>query len=227
MARADGGFLARFPVPKNRLLKLDERSQFRIGVTRGLRPLYLFDRFATRRRRPPHRLSQAHRIPDLRACRRGKIGNRRRVAKLYDQPPCLWPAGDCVFVRRLLAGVAAHQASVRRQRARFCAPRLDRTAETVRSRKSTAEYSRSDRESKSAPTAGGVGKIVARSRKISSRRSRAGFPPYARRVAARDARKRPSSRRLRLAYVCPVCCRSWRRHWAGRASCRGRLPAGR
>ncbi len=36
MARADGGFLARYPVPKNRLAKLDDRSQFRIGVERGL-----------------------------------------------------------------------------------------------------------------------------------------------------------------------------------------------
>jgi len=36
IARADGGFLARFPVPKDRLTKLDERSQFRIGVTSGL-----------------------------------------------------------------------------------------------------------------------------------------------------------------------------------------------
>jgi two-component system NtrC family sensor kinase len=36
MARADGGFLARYPVPKDRLSKLDDRSQFRIGVERGL-----------------------------------------------------------------------------------------------------------------------------------------------------------------------------------------------
>ncbi len=36
MARADGGFLARFPAPKNRLLKLDENSQFQIDVRRGL-----------------------------------------------------------------------------------------------------------------------------------------------------------------------------------------------
>ncbi len=36
LARADGGFLARFPVPKNRLLKLDQHSQFRVGVARGL-----------------------------------------------------------------------------------------------------------------------------------------------------------------------------------------------
>jgi two-component system NtrC family sensor kinase len=36
LARSDGGFLARFPVPKDRLLKLDERSQFRIGIARGL-----------------------------------------------------------------------------------------------------------------------------------------------------------------------------------------------
>ena len=36
MARADGGFLARYPVPKNRLIKLDEHSQFRVGVARGL-----------------------------------------------------------------------------------------------------------------------------------------------------------------------------------------------
>ena len=36
MARADGGFLARYPVAKNRLAKLDDRSQFRIGVERGV-----------------------------------------------------------------------------------------------------------------------------------------------------------------------------------------------
>jgi two-component system NtrC family sensor kinase len=36
MARADGGFLARYPVPKDRLAKLDDRSQFRIGVKRGV-----------------------------------------------------------------------------------------------------------------------------------------------------------------------------------------------
>jgi two-component system, NtrC family, sensor kinase len=36
MARADGGFLARYPAPKDRLTKLDDRSQFRIGVERGL-----------------------------------------------------------------------------------------------------------------------------------------------------------------------------------------------
>ena len=36
LAREDGGFLARFPVPKNRLLKLDENSQFRTGIARGL-----------------------------------------------------------------------------------------------------------------------------------------------------------------------------------------------
>src|SRR5450755_3272858 len=36
LARSDGGFIARFPVPKNRLLKLDERSQFRIGIAHGL-----------------------------------------------------------------------------------------------------------------------------------------------------------------------------------------------
>ena len=36
MAREDGGFLARYPVPKNRRLKLDERSQFRRGIARGL-----------------------------------------------------------------------------------------------------------------------------------------------------------------------------------------------
>jgi two-component system NtrC family sensor kinase len=36
MARADGGFLARYPVPKDRLIKLDEHSQFRVGVARGL-----------------------------------------------------------------------------------------------------------------------------------------------------------------------------------------------
>ncbi|MGA2567190.1 MAG: ATP-binding protein [Pseudolabrys sp.] len=44
MAREDGGFLARFPVPKDRMLKLDERSQFRVGITRGLdRYIYTVD----------------------------------------------------------------------------------------------------------------------------------------------------------------------------------------
>ena len=76
MARADGGFLARFPVPKNRLLKLDEHSQFRIGISERLGPLYLLGRFAARRHRPPHRLPQADRFPGLCARRRGKIGDR-------------------------------------------------------------------------------------------------------------------------------------------------------
>src|SRR5450830_1477998 len=35
MARVDGSFLARFPVPKDRLIKLDEHSQFRTGIARG------------------------------------------------------------------------------------------------------------------------------------------------------------------------------------------------
>ena len=44
MAREDGGFLARFPVPKDRMLKLDEHSQFRVGITRGLdRYIYTVD----------------------------------------------------------------------------------------------------------------------------------------------------------------------------------------
>ncbi len=36
LVRADGGFLARFPAPQNRLSKLDERSEFRAGIARGL-----------------------------------------------------------------------------------------------------------------------------------------------------------------------------------------------
>jgi two-component system, NtrC family, sensor kinase len=36
MARADGGFLARYPVPKNRMIKLDEHSELRQGIARGL-----------------------------------------------------------------------------------------------------------------------------------------------------------------------------------------------
>src|SRR5579872_2079181 len=36
MVRADGSFLARFPVPANRTAKLDDRSAFRSGVARGL-----------------------------------------------------------------------------------------------------------------------------------------------------------------------------------------------
>ncbi len=44
MARADGGFLARFPVPKDRLMKLDERSLFRVGIEHGLeRSIYSVD----------------------------------------------------------------------------------------------------------------------------------------------------------------------------------------
>ena len=36
MARADGTFLARYPVPKDRLAKLDARSQLHAGIARGL-----------------------------------------------------------------------------------------------------------------------------------------------------------------------------------------------
>jgi two-component system NtrC family sensor kinase len=36
LARADGSFLARFPVPKERITKLDERSQYRAGIAQGL-----------------------------------------------------------------------------------------------------------------------------------------------------------------------------------------------
>jgi two-component system NtrC family sensor kinase len=36
LGRADGTFLARFPVPKDRISKLDERSQFHAGIARGL-----------------------------------------------------------------------------------------------------------------------------------------------------------------------------------------------
>ena len=44
LARADGSFLARFPVPKDRLTKLDERSQFRAGIAQGLdRYIYTVD----------------------------------------------------------------------------------------------------------------------------------------------------------------------------------------
>jgi two-component system NtrC family sensor kinase len=35
LARGDGHFLARFPVPKDRSLKLDERSQFQVGIAQG------------------------------------------------------------------------------------------------------------------------------------------------------------------------------------------------
>jgi two-component system, NtrC family, sensor kinase len=44
LARADGGFLARFPVPKDRSTKLDERSQFRVGIVQGFeRYIYTVD----------------------------------------------------------------------------------------------------------------------------------------------------------------------------------------
>ncbi len=36
MVRADGSFLARYPVPANRKAKLNEESQFRIGISKGL-----------------------------------------------------------------------------------------------------------------------------------------------------------------------------------------------
>ena len=44
MARADGGFLARYPVPRDRLIKLDARSKLREGVAQGLeRSIYMVD----------------------------------------------------------------------------------------------------------------------------------------------------------------------------------------
>src|ERR1700688_392577 len=44
MARADGGFLTRYPVPKDRLIKLDERSEFRTGIAQGFeRYIYSVD----------------------------------------------------------------------------------------------------------------------------------------------------------------------------------------
>jgi len=44
MARADGGFLARYPVPKDRMFKLDERSKLREGIAQGLnRWIYTVD----------------------------------------------------------------------------------------------------------------------------------------------------------------------------------------
>jgi two-component system NtrC family sensor kinase len=44
MARADGGFLARYPVPKDRMMKLDQRSKLRQGIARGLdREFYSVD----------------------------------------------------------------------------------------------------------------------------------------------------------------------------------------
>ncbi|MGH6727924.1 MAG: ATP-binding protein [Pseudolabrys sp.] len=44
MARADGGFLARYPIPKDRLVKLDERSKLREGIALGLdRWIYTVD----------------------------------------------------------------------------------------------------------------------------------------------------------------------------------------
>src|SRR5665647_3132789 len=44
MARADGSFLARFPVLQNRLIKLDERSNLRVGIAQGLeRYIYSVD----------------------------------------------------------------------------------------------------------------------------------------------------------------------------------------
>ncbi len=36
MARADGGFLARYPIAKDRLIKLDEHSKLREGIAQGL-----------------------------------------------------------------------------------------------------------------------------------------------------------------------------------------------
>ena len=36
LARADGNFLARFPEPKDRSVKLDARSQFQVDVAHGL-----------------------------------------------------------------------------------------------------------------------------------------------------------------------------------------------
>jgi len=44
MARADGGFLARLPAPKDRMSKLDERAALRVGIAQGLdRDIYWVD----------------------------------------------------------------------------------------------------------------------------------------------------------------------------------------
>ena len=44
MARVDGGFLARYPVPRDRLIKLDERSKLREAIAQGLdRSIYSVD----------------------------------------------------------------------------------------------------------------------------------------------------------------------------------------
>ena len=44
LARADGGFLARFPAPKDRMVKLDARSKLREGIAQGLdRDIYWVD----------------------------------------------------------------------------------------------------------------------------------------------------------------------------------------
>ena len=77
MARADGDFLARYPVPE------EPRAQARraaancaVASPRGSTASIYCGRLAARSRRPAHRLSQAHRLPGLRARRRGKIGDR-------------------------------------------------------------------------------------------------------------------------------------------------------
>ena len=109
-------FLARFPVPKDRQLKLDDHSQFRAGVMSGLdRYIYSVD-FADRPYRPPHRLSQALWLSALRARRRGEIGDHERLARLYEQPSDFRPAGDRVPLCRAGARLAPHQTPLRRSR---------------------------------------------------------------------------------------------------------------
>ena len=49
LAREDGGFLARFPVPEDRAQKLDENSEFIKGVRKQLQSFHLYRQCAARR----------------------------------------------------------------------------------------------------------------------------------------------------------------------------------
>ena len=117
MARADGGFLARFPVPKDRLHQARRaqpipRSASRAGSTATS---YSVDsQLDGIDRRIGYRKLTGFPVYVLAGVEKSAIVHE--WLSLYEQPSDLRPAGDRVPLCRPRAGIAAHQAALRRSR---------------------------------------------------------------------------------------------------------------
>ncbi len=99
MAREDGVVLARYPARTDPMRNLGQASPFGQAVGKGLdREIYTAG-LADRRRRAPHRLSQARGLSGLCARRQRDLGDPRRVALDHGQPPDLRAAGHAPAVR--------------------------------------------------------------------------------------------------------------------------------